>query len=274
MTAAPPAPSVRKNDQPFSKERNAEIIARFNRDGYVHVGNVLSAEEVAAARAAIDRIFDDPSMDDRNHKYGDIVMTRLFELDRVFVDLITREPLIGLMEQMLGKDCHIIANNAVRNAPGQAIDDFHADDFVWFPLPPEIPRHDPRITLPNFLVNCTYALTDIPSDEYGPLQVVPGSHYSGRQPEDKKNPSFDGRGPVSVHAKAGDLYLQHPQVWHRGAPNTSNRTRYITGFAWAMRFVAQRFYPFLNYQVPHWVLEGADERMLRALGKHGKGPYG
>ena len=41
-----------------------------------------------------------------------------------------------------------------------------------------------------------------------------------------------------------------------------------------VRFVAQRFYPFLNYEVPAHVLAGADEKLLKALGKHPKGAYG
>lgn len=275
MTAAPPAPAdATTNNRPFSKEKNARIIAEYNREGFVHIPGVLTPEEVTRARAAIDRFFDDPSMAARHHRQADFVMTRLFELDRFFVDRITAEPLTSLMEQMLGPDCHIIANNTVRNAPGVAIDSFHVDDTLWFPLPSEVPRHDARITIPSFIVNCHHALTDIDADEFGPLQVVPGSHYSGRHPNDPKKPEFEGRGPVSVHVKAGDLYLQHPQVWHRGAPNTSKRTRYVFGYAWSMRFIAQRLYPYLNYRVPDWVLEGADERLLRALGKHAKGAYG
>jgi ectoine hydroxylase-related dioxygenase (phytanoyl-CoA dioxygenase family) len=105
---------------------------------------------------------------------------------------------------------------------------------------------------------------------------VPGSHYSGRDPNDPREPTFEGRGPVSICVKAGDGYLQHPQVWHRGAPNTSDRTRYISGMAWGRRFVAQRFYPFLNYRLPDWLMDMAkgNERLLRVLGKHGKGAYG
>ena len=43
---------------------------------------------------------------------------------------------------------------------------------------------------------------------------------------------------------------------------------------YAARHVSQRFYPFLNYSMPEDVLDGADERMLRLLGKHSKGAYG
>ena len=117
------------------------------------------------------------------------------------------------------------------------------------------------------------ALTDIPSVEYGPTQCVPGSHYAGRTPNDPKDPVFEGRRADSILCKAGDIYLQHSQVWHRGAPNTSNRTRYLLQQCYSRRYVSQKFYPLLNYRMPDQVLEGANERLLRVLGKHAKGAY-
>jgi ectoine hydroxylase-related dioxygenase (phytanoyl-CoA dioxygenase family) len=188
--------------------------------------------------------------------------------------MLTREPIISLMENLLGPDCHLIAQNAVRNAPGQAIDTFHADDLVMFPIGDDSKRHDPSLTMPVFICTVQIPLTDIPSVEYGPTQFVPGSHYSGRQPNDPYNPSFEGREPVSILCKAGDIYLHNGQCWHRGAPNTSDRTRYLLQLAYGMRWVSQRFYPFVNYQLPPDVLERADDRRKRVLGDHSKGAYG
>ena len=79
--------------------------------------------------------------------------------------------------------------------------------------------------MPVMWITVQVALTDIESIEHGPTQYVPGSHYSGRTPNDQENPVFDGIGPVSAFSKAGDIYLQDPMCWHRGAPNTSDRTR-------------------------------------------------
>lgn len=259
---------------PLDAKRTRLLVEEFHRDGVVRVGRLLDDSEVAAFKDRIDRVFADPRGEATDTLYSDFIATRLFEHDHAFRDLLAREPMISLMEAILGADCHVVANNVVRNKSGQGIDTFHADDFVWFPLPEGIPRHDPRLVLPVFMINAHIALTDIGSDEDGPLQWVPGSHYSGRNPNDAQAPTFEGRGVRSMHCRAGDLYLQHPQVWHRGALNHSHRTRYVLGCAYGRRFVAQRFYPFLNYRMPDHVLAGADERTLRLLGKHPKGPYG
>ena len=69
-------------------------------------------------------------------------------------------------------------------------------------------------------------------------------------------------------------YLHNGQCWHRGAPNTSNRTRYLLQLAYGMRFISQRFYPFVNYHLPQHVFDRADDRCKRVLGFHPKGAYG
>ena len=92
-------------------------------------------------------------------------------------------------------------------------------------------------------------LTDIETVEQGPTQYVPGSHYSGRTVDRVRpsghprsdtvtfdadeEPEFEGRGPVSMLCKAGDIYLQDPMTWHRGGPNTSDRTRYLLQLIYA-----------------------------------------
>ncbi len=258
----------------FSAGQQTAILEQFARDGFALIPGVLAPDEVAALKERIDRAFEDESLRATHNRYSDFILVRLFELDPLFQEMLTREPIISLVEDVLGDSCHLIAQNVVRNKTGQAIDSFHADDLVILPVPEGVARHDPRLRMPIFILTVQIALTDIPSDEYGPTQFVPGSHYSGRQPNDKRNPSFEGRGPVSVHARAGDIYLHNGQCWHRGHPNTSSRTRYLLQQAYGQRWVSQRFYPFLNYQMPPHVIERADERGLRVLGKHPKGAYG
>ena len=79
---------------------------------------------------------------------------------------------------------------------------------------------------------------------------------------------------MSILARAGDAYLFHNQIWHRGAPNRSNRRRLVGGVTCSRRFIAQRFYPFIDYRMPDCVWQGAGPRLQRFLGRHAKGAYG
>jgi hypothetical protein len=259
---------------PFSTEQMAEIEEKLVRDGFVHLPGILTPAEIEAAREGIDRIFSDEKYREAYNVELDFIALRLFETDPFFVDMLTREPILSLAEYILGPNCHVMAQNAMRNMPGKTIDTFHVDDAVIFELPESIERHDPRLRLPIFYYNCMFALTDIPSIEYGPTQFIPGSHYSGRNPNDPLHPNFEGREPVSILCKAGDAYLFNGQGWHRGAPNTSDRTRYVFGMTFSKRFIAQRFFPYVDYQLPQQVFERADDRCKRVLGFHPKGAYG
>ncbi len=264
-TASAPAPAT-------TQDRAARAIADFGRDGFALLPGVFAAQ-ASQLRREVDRAFVDPRGVEAGNHYGDFIMARLFELSPVFRDLLVAEPIISIAEHLLGPDCHLVANNVVRNRPGESISDWHVDDEVFFPLPPEIPRHDGRVRMPNFLFTVQILLSDVDDLAHGPTQFIPGSHYAGRPPTGDA-PTFEGRDPVTILGRAGDVYLHDPQCWHRGAPNTSDRTRYLLQVAYGRRWVSQHFHPFIDYRMPVHVWEGAGERLQRVLGRHPQGPYG
>lgn len=274
MTTASP---IRTDAAPFSDEQIAQYAETFERDGFCLIPGVLQPDEIEALKKGVDRIFADDAFiasHNRRDQGNQFVATRLFETDPAFEDMLTREPIISLVEKLLGDDCHLIAQNVVYNKPGESISRFHVDDKVIFPVPPGRTRHPEDYRLPLFILTIQIPLTDVDAMEYGPTEFVPGSHYSGRDPDSISDPTFEGRKAVPVLCKAGDMYLHNGQCWHRGAPNTSHRTRYLFQMAYAQRWISQRFYPFLNYRVPDHVLARADERRRRVLGAHPHGNYG
>ena len=260
--------------KPFSEEETQRIVEQFNSDGYYFFGEVFTQEEAATLKTLMEQKYNDPRMHDEagDHIRG-ISMMRMFEYHKTFRDLIVREPYVSLAEAILGEDCHMMSQNALRYGPGQG-GGWHSDDKLHFPLPDDVPRHDPRITLPCFVINVLIPLIDIETIDDGPTQVVPGSHYSGRKPSAEENPTFEGKGAVSFFTKAGGAYMFNSQVWHRGTPNNRNQIRYVAAVTYSQRIIAQRLYPFIDYRMPEHVFEGADERLQRLLGRHNKGAFG
>jgi len=262
------------NAEPMSDDVAAGIIETFHRDGFAYLPGVLTDQEVQALRARVDHVFDNPEKYADNLLH-DMTAVRLFETDQLFRDMLVREPLIGLVERLLGPTCHLIANNVVRNGPGKGITKLHVDELMEFPIGEGMTRHDARLTMPVQRLTVQIMLSDVATEEDGPTQYVPGSHYAGWVPErTEQNPVFEGRGLVSLFCKAGDAYLHNGQCWHRGALNKSNRHRYLLQQSYGQRYISQRFYPYLNYRMPDHVIDGADERLLRVLGKHDRGSYG
>jgi ectoine hydroxylase-related dioxygenase (phytanoyl-CoA dioxygenase family) len=266
---------IKKDVAPFDADKTRELVAQFHRDGYLFLKGILTAKEVDVLRELMERKFQDPKMHEESgdHIRG-ISMMRMYEYDINFRDLITREPVASLAEAILGDDCHMMSQNALRYEPGQG-GGWHVDDRVHFPLPDDIPRHDARLRLPCFVLNALFPLSRVDDVKYGVTEVVPGSHYSGRRPADPQGvPEFDGQGPVSLLGEPGDMVMFHNQVWHRGRKNISDQVRYVGSVVYSQRVIAQRLYPFIDYRMPDDVWQGADERLQRFLGRHKKGAYG
>ncbi len=229
---------------PLPEERTRPIAEAFFRDGCAVIPGVLSADQVAALRRKTDEYFlgrDTLPARHVSYVHGAFVLRYGAEIDPLFAALVTREPIPALAAAVLGDDPRFNALNVIRNEPGQAISRWHVDDVLEFPLPPDIPRFDPRIRMPVLWFTVQVALSDITAIEHGPTQYVPGSHYSGRHPNPPDAPVFEGRGPEAVFCRAGDVYLTNHQAWHRGAPNTSERTRYVLQIQYAQRWADARF---------------------------------
>lgn len=255
-----------KNGKPFSEEDTRQIIRDFKRDGFVLIPKVLEADEVTALREKTDALFADSEVIQAGYVQANFILRHVNELDRIYCDLLVREPIISLMEAIFGPGCQQCGMNVLKTDGTKAIDRWHVDDALFFPLPENIPRHDPRLELPIFWLTVQVALTDIESLEYGPTQYVPVSHYSGRHPPKTETPEFEGQSPVSILCQAGDIYLHNPQCWHRGAPNRSDRIRYLLQQQYGSGWAFPRYNAYIKYQMPEPLLEGASERLLKVLG--------
>ncbi len=200
---------------PLPEAEIKAILDRFYRDGSVVVPGVLGTEECARLRDITDEIAKtDPSF----------IIREPEEKNLAFAELFIREPILSLVRAVLGPAARFCATNVIRNQPGQSISHWHVDDIVEYPLPPDVPRWPAPLPLPWLSVQL--ALSDIPTLEDGPTEIVPGSQLSGRD-SPKESPVFEGQGAVPLFCRAGDIYLFNHQVWHRGRPNTGKRTRYL-----------------------------------------------
>ena len=275
--------------KPFSEKKTAQIAEQFFRDGFVHIPGVLTGKEVTALREKTDELFADAQLAERtNPELADVryiqmgahavsgeslpfILRNTIELDPMFRDMLLREPILSLAESIVGKDCKFCGQNVLRNLPGLSIDRWHVDGSIHFPVSDEMPRHDARLRMPVMWFTVQIALSDIDSIEEGPTQYVRCSHYSGRPPNGANSshgePEFEENKPVSVFCKAGDIYLQDPQCWHRGAPNRSNKTRYILQSQYAAYWAYWRFSLCNSVPVPEDALQSASDRLLNLLGR-------
>ena len=96
--------------KPFTEEELAPILEDFYKNGATIIRSVLSREECKQICRRVDQIFAEPYFTEmRNVKIrpeldgkAPIVVHRLFECDRMFRDLLVREPIISIAETVLG----------------------------------------------------------------------------------------------------------------------------------------------------------------------------
>lgn len=251
------------------KETIAEWVEQFHRDGFLFIPNVLSPDHVGELKADLDRV-----LDERGRGGGGVeIAERLFEVSQANLRLFDLEPIVSFAEALIETPCHVVHNNSFKSLTGGGgITGWHQDDpphmLVTEGEPPK------NIRLPVLLFTANYILTDAPDETYGPMQVVPGSHLFGRRcPPTMEGTEWEDR-VVSTCGPAGSVTMFNCQVWHRGAPNTSDRVRYMAQCSYGRRLIGHKYYPFMNYEMPEHVYRDADDRLKRLLGFLPHGAYG
>jgi hypothetical protein len=220
-------------------------------DGYTQLDRVFVGDEVAALCAEVERVFEEYPPDDRGDPPEQAAPFRYEMLNRSkFVQRAVGHPrILEIVEPLLGEDCHIIANTAWWQQPG---DNDHLGRFWHIDGGPHVPRDagipwDDRIPYPVFAIAAHLYLWDCPV-EAGPTGVIPGSHTSGQAPPMDRvaddHLEWEGRSAVPIAAKAGDVALFVSDLWHRRMPpGPGDPGRMFIQCHYGRRDLAQRIRP-------------------------------
>ena len=156
-------------------------------DGYTVLRGVFKPPQVESLSADVQRVFAQypPDVRDPDDDIGQMAPFRYEMLNRsALVQRAVGNPrILRTIEPLLGEDCHVIANTAWWQPPGnnEHLGRFwHIDGGPHIPRDPDVPW-DPRIPYPIFVIAAHIFLRDCPL-EAGPTAVIPRSHTSGRPP--------------------------------------------------------------------------------------------
>jgi len=247
-----------------------EWVERFHRDGYLFLENVLPSELCEELKVDRDRALEEQGGD----VSGSIHLHhRMFEKSKANLSLFDLEPIVTFAERLIADTVHVIHNNSFKVYPGsQGISTWHQDDAPHYLVTHGEPPTNVR--LPVLLFTANYYLTDVTSVENGPTQVIPRSHLIGQRCPPNMTGTKWEESIISTLGKAGSLIMFNNQVWHRGSPNSTDVTRYITQVSYARRLVGHKYHPFMNYQMPEEAYRDANPRLKRLLGFLPSGAYG
>lgn len=246
-------------------------VDTFNQQGFLFLENVLPPTWCETLRQDLDYgLLKNPNgLNSASETMA--LCHRMFEFSKTNLRLFDLEPIVSFAEALVAKNCHVIHNNSFLTRPG-GVFRWHQDDAPHFLIEDDTPPEN--IKLPVLFFTCNYYLTNVTELKHGGTEVIPGSHRFGQPcPDSLKDTEWENQ----IHSNlgiTGSVVMFNNQVWHRGGPNQSDRTRYITQVTYARRVIGHKYFPFINYTMPEHVYQDADPRLKRLLGFLEHGPYG
>jgi hypothetical protein len=231
----------------------SKATKQLQQEGYVLLEGVFDEKAVTKLCADVERVFDEYPPDERSSRYPtshyEPFRYEMLNRSAAVQKAVANPKILRTIEPLLGEDCHVIANTAWWQQPGN---DDHLGHFWHIDAGPHVPRAkgipwDRRIPYPIFAVASHLFLWDCPL-ESGPTGVIPGSHTSGQSPptDHAADPDLDweGRRAVPMVAKAGDVALFVSDIWHRRLPTKrGDKGRMFVQCHYGRRDVAQRIRP-------------------------------
>lgn len=217
-----------------------EASAQLETDGWALLPEVLNPAEVNELAADIERVFAE-SMPERSRTDRGEFRYEMLNRSAACQAAVGHPRILEVIEPLIGDDCHVIANTAWQNPPDFTGGPWHTDAGPHIPRPADVPWDD-RIPYPVFAIAAHIMLRDC-AEADGPTAIVPGSHRSGQLAPYNADESltYDGRPPVHVVARAGDVALFVSDAWHRGLPATDAGTgRFFLQVHYGRRDIAQR----------------------------------
>jgi len=207
-------------------------IESFQKNGYLLVPGVLTAQEVAFMRKRVLDIFDSGEWK-RSPYNTENVLTDIYNYFPEFIDLTLNTKTLGIIKDLLGEDPVLMPETAVHY---QLYTDWHKDTTSL-----EKEGHTFHLEPGALMIEAGFYLQD--NNEWGGgLTVMPGSHKTGdvfkgeplyinlfkrvvnkfRRPDEKNNRLINAyrHDIIDIPSKAGDLVIFNFKTNHRATrPN-------------------------------------------------------
>jgi len=203
---------------------------RLDRDGYVSLGRLLGDAQVAALRARLDELAGlegERAGIEVHQEAGTARLADLVNKGEVFDVCWTHPRLLAAVAHVLGPEFKLFALNSRAALPGEGHQALHVD---W----------RGAVEPGDFRVCNSAWLVDPFTERNGPTRVVPGTHLSGRVPDEALGaPEAPHPEEVTLRAPAGTVIVFNSHVWHSGTRNESDEPRRVIHAAFCRRDVRQ-----------------------------------
>lgn len=246
----------------------AQEREQFDRDGYLLIPGALNADEVATARDAILRVFDDAKRNGELDKSGSLHRLSAVSSCPELAFLLDHPSTFGYVWSMLGWNMHVYHSHLDVH-PNRPTD--LAPRWEWHQDGGRQNREietDPR---PRLSVKLAYWLSDVSETGRGNLEIIPGSHLLNWLPGP---PRRDMEWPqpadkIQVQVRPGDALFFDRRIWHQRSDNHSDITRIATFFGYTYRWIAIRDEVTAEHRASQWwqQLSPVQQQLLGGTGE-------
>src|SRR5947209_5454380 len=194
-------------------------IAALDREGYVVLPGILNAEQIANARAALDKLIAQARLDPTWHAGGTLHLNDLVN-EPAFDPVWKSDRLLAAIVRVIGFDLRIGSVAYRAPQPGYGAQALHADFMPGY-------RGEYQVA------TAIVALVDFIQTN-GATRVIPGSHVPGEiaVPSDADAPHPAQR---FVTCSAGSAIVFNGHLRHSGTRNASQETRHALQLTFARR---------------------------------------
>ena len=204
---------------------------RLDRDGFLPLEGILSAEQVAAFNAKLAELTAAEGGQagvEVHQERGTDRLADLVNKDPMFEICVSHPRILAAMRHVLGDSFRLYSLNARAALPGQGHQGLHADYGV-------------PVAAGEYLVCNSIWLLDDFTAENGATRTVPGTHRSGKLPGDvMPDPTAAHPDEVLLQAPAGTVVIFNSHLWHGGTQNRTDRPRRAMHSCFASRDLPQQ----------------------------------
>lgn len=184
--------------------------------GFLPLPGILSQEQIQGIRGTLSRLTAAEGAEAGKEVHQEAGTDRLSDLvnkGECFRVCFTHPRVLAAISHVLKGDLKLSSLNSRAALPGEGLQALHAD---W---------HGPVSPGDYYVCNSIWLLDDFTTNN-GATRVVPGSHRSGRVPnEEMADTKAAHPNEVQLVAEAGTVVIFNSHTWHGGTVNRSDKPR-------------------------------------------------
>ena len=193
-----------------------EEIEKLDRNGYLPLPNILSAEQVAQIAKRSDELIaleGEAAGKEVHQEAGTTRLSDLVNKDPLFEICFTHARVLAAIDHVLGGNLKLSSLNYRAALPGFGLQSLHAD---WGGA---VEPGD------YYVCNSIWLLDDF-TEANGATRIFPGSQRSGKSPRDVlADPAQSQPDEILLVAPAGTVVIFNSHAWHSGTRNRTDRPR-------------------------------------------------